>query len=297
LCEVYEADGVTPHPTNHRHTLVKTAEQLGVYGEGVTNLNELPWFGWEQEYTLTKKKYPFAKDEVAEEKPIGHEVDTKEENKKPRPQGEYYCAVGSDNVIGRHIADKHMELCLMIGLEISGINAEVMLGQWEYQLGPVGSINGADQLWISRYILHRISEKQGVKVSFKPKPLEGDWNGSGLHVNYSTKEMREDGGYQVIRDTMPLLEDRHMEHMVVYGTDNEKRMSGEHETSKYDEFSYGESTRTTSIRIPAQTVLDNKGYFEDRRPASNANPYQVAQIMLETTLQREGVLENGAGTN
>jgi glutamine synthetase len=270
LCSVFNPDGLTPHESNTRHGLAKTMEELNIRG----NQNDLPWFGWEQEYTLTTKSgQPFGEGEGT---PLGHENPL-------RPQGDYYCGIGSDTVIGRNIAEEHMKLCTSIGLTISGINAEVMLGQWEYQLGPVTPANGSDQLWISRYILQRVAEKHGVKVSFHPKPKSGDWNGSGCHVNFSTKEMREEGGLDKILEVMGKMEDLHDEHISVYGIDNEKRMTGEHETSNIKDFSWGYSTRDTSIRIPAQTKLDGKGYFEDRRPASNCDPYLVSKRMLETT--------------
>lgn len=267
LCEVLNPDG-TPHPTNSRHKLVSKISELGIDPSS-------PWFGWEQEYTLTHKpNMPFGEGIGL---PLGFQID-----KTPRPQGDYYCGIGSDTVIGREIAEEHMNKCLEIGLNLSGINAEVLLGQWEYQIGPVTAINGSDQLWISRYILQRVAEKYNVNVSFHPKPIEGDWNGTGCHVNFSTKEMREEGGFDIILDAMDKLKKNHKKHIEVYGLDNEKRLTGKHETSGINDFSYGYSTRDTSIRIPAQAIVDKKGYFEDRRPASNCDPYMVSKRMLET---------------
>jgi glutamine synthetase len=272
LCEVLNPDG-TPHETNHRNKLSEKIESLGLKDEW--KKDEMPWFGWEQEYTLTHKP----------ENPFGFEGSLPlgfGNGSKPRQQGDYYCGIGSDTVVGREIVEEHMNLCMQIGLEMSGINAEVLLGQWEYQIGPVTALKGADQLWISRYLLQRVAEKYNVNVSLHPKPLSGDWNGSGCHVNFSTKEMREEGGIEYIKQAMSKLESKHNEHIEVYGLYNDKRMTGEHETSSIHDFSYGFSTRDTSIRIPAQASVEGKGYFEDRRPASNCDPYQVANIMLET---------------
>ena len=278
FCEVLNPDG-TPHKTNKRHILVEKLKEIGLINENgfeIGSFDEKPWFGWEQEYTLTHKpKNPFGFE--LESLPLGFN-----ENLNPRPQGDYYCGIGSDSVIGRKIVERHMELCLEIGLNMSGINAEVLLGQWEYQIGPVSALQGSDELWLSRYILQRVAEEFEVNVSLHPKPIEGDWNGSGCHVNFSTKEMREEGGLEIIKDSMVKLEKRHKEHITVYGLDNDKRMTGQHETSSIHDFSYGFSTRDTSIRIPAQASVEGKGYFEDRRPASNCDPYQVANIMLET---------------
>lgn len=272
LCEVMNPDG-TSHKSNHRGDLMNKIEELGLTENA--NKNELPWFGWEQEYTLTHKpEMPFGEGIGL---PLGFQLD-----KTPRAQGDYYCGIGADTVIGREIVEEHMNMCMEIGLDISGINAEVLLGQWEFQIGPVTALNGSDQLWISRYILDRVAEKHNVNVSLHPKPIKGDWNGTGCHVNFSSKEMRQEGGLDLIKDTMVKLESNHMEHIAVYGLHNDQRLTGAHETSGIHEFSFGYSTRDTSIRIPAQAIVENKGYFEDRRPASNCNPYQVALRMLQT---------------
>jgi glutamine synthetase len=274
LCEVLNPDG-TPHKTNHRNKLSKLVSELNIPSQK----SDSDWFGWEQEYTLTHK--PKSKFAEGEGLPLGFEnhpggFDT------PRPQGDYYCGVGSDTVVGREIVEKHMDMCMEIGLDISGINAEVLLGQWEYQIGPVTATEGSDQLWLSRYILQRVAEQWDVNVSFHPKPLQGDWNGTGCHVNFSTKQMREDGGIEIIKSTMPKLERNHENHIKVYGLFNDMRLTGAHETSSIHDFSYGFSTRDTSIRIPAQALVEGRGYFEDRRPASNCDPYQVSHRMLET---------------
>jgi len=271
LCEVLNPDG-TLHPTNKRGELREFMEKNKITDSKVS-LEKANWFGWEQEYTLTTK--PNFKE--GEGLPLGFRP-----NEEPRPQGDYYCGVGADNITGRRIVEEHLEKCVEAGLDISGINAEVMLGQWEYQIGPVTSLEGSDQLWVSRYILQRVAEENGVKISFHPKPKTGDWNGSGCHVNFSTPEMRKEDGIKLIKDTMAKLTLTHDEHIKVYGLYNEKRMTGEHETSSINDFSYGYSTRDTSIRIPAQSIIDGKGYFEDRRPASNCDPYSVALRMLKT---------------
>ena len=271
FCEVLNPDG-TPHPTNNRRKLADTLNHLNI-NSMIKDLS--PWLGWEQEYTLTHKpNMPFGEGIGL---PLGFEV-----GKNPRAQGDYYCGIGADTVIGRQIVEEHMNMCLEIGLDISGINAEVLLGQWEYQIGPVTPLNGSDQLWISRYILERVAEKHNVNVSLHPKPMKGDWNGTGCHVNFSTKQMREDGGFEIIQETMSKLQENHLAHIEVYGLHNEQRLTGEHETSGINEFSFGYSTRDTSIRIPAQSIIEGKGYFEDRRPASNCDPYLVTERMIKT---------------
>jgi glutamine synthetase len=288
LCEVFNSDGETPHKTNKRVKLRSQLKNLGLM-ESIDFINhstdgikkvvhpkmeDSPWFGWEQEYTLmTKPDF-----QEGDGLPLGFRP-----NSQPREQGDYYCGIGSDNVIGRKIVEEHLEKCVEVGLDVSGINAEVLLGQWEYQIGPVTALNGSDQLWISRYILERVAENHRIIVSYHPKPIkEGKWNGSGCHVNFSNKEMREEGGIAKILETMKGLKENHKEHIAVYGLHNEERSTGELETSDINKFSFGYSTRDTSVRIPVQTKIDGKGYFEDRRPASNCDPYMVSERMLET---------------
>ncbi|MEJ2399470.1 MAG: glutamine synthetase beta-grasp domain-containing protein, partial [Gammaproteobacteria bacterium] len=241
LCEVMNPDG-TPHPSNTR----------ALYDD-----DEDYWFGFEQEYVFTIEGLPLGFPEKG----------------YPRPQGPYYCAVGHGNVAGRDIVEEHLDICLEAGLDITGIIAEVMLGQWEFQCFGKGAKKAGDDLIISRYLLHRTAEKYGVNVDFHPKPIKGDWNGSGMHTNFSNKEMRDKGGKELMEGILNKLGEVHMKHIEVYGSDNHERLTGKHETQAIDTFSYGVSDRGASIRIPVSTAQNWKGYLEDRRPASNADPY------------------------
>jgi glutamine synthetase len=256
MCEVLEASG-NPQASNHRAALRQSA-QLYAHHE--------PWFGIEQEYTLFQGA-----------KPLGWPADG-----FPAPQGKYYCGVGAEEVYGREIVEKHLKACLDAGLSIAGINAEVMPGQWEFQVGVLGPLEVADELWISRWLLKRIAEDYGVSVSFAPKPVKGDWNGTGAHTNFSTKTMREPGGMRVIEEACKKFGQHHEAHISVYGAGNEERLTGKHETCDIHTFRFGASDRGASIRIPMPTVDKGCGYLEDRRPAANADPYQVATAILET---------------
>jgi glutamine synthetase len=233
----------------------------------------IPWFGIEQEYTL------FEADNVT---PYGWP-----KGGFPGPQGPYYCGAGAHSAFGRLIADAHYRACLYSGISVSGINAEVMPGQWEYQVGPCTGIESGDQLWMSRYIMLRVCEDFGINVSFDPKPIPGDWNGAGCHTNVSTLAMRENGGMKYIIEALEKLKLKHKEHIDVYGQGNDRRLTGKHETASINEYSYGVANRGCSIRIPRQTEAENKGYFEDRRPASNMDPYMVTSRIMKTIILNE----------
>ena len=257
LCEVYYFDG-TPHESNTRSLLRPTAKR---------HADQECWFGIEQEYTMFQSG-----------RPLGWP-----ERGYPAPQGPFYCGVGADEVFGRQMAEEHLNACIDAGLQISGVNAEVMPGQWEYQIGPVGPLVVSDQLIISRWLMYRIGEKYDVSATLSAKPVRGDWNGAGGHTNFSTKKMRAPGGIKVIEEACERLSERADLHVQNYGFGIEQRLTGLHETCNYKEFRYGVGDRGASIRIPAQVAADGCGYLEDRRPCANLDPYVVTRLLIETT--------------
>jgi glutamine synthetase len=254
LCEVLLTD-MSPHPTNTRHATAAIHEKYKA---------QEPWFGVEQEYTL-----------FLGSRPLGFP-----ENGFPAPQGPYYCGVGADEIYGRPLVEAHMSACLEAGLLLSGINAEVMPGQWEFQIGPADTLAVGDHLWLARWLLYRIGEDFGINATIDPKPAKGDWNGAGMHTNFSTKAMRD--GYDPIIAACEALGEKPLEHVKLYGQGIEARLTGLHETAPWNEFSYGVSNRGASVRIPWQVEVDKKGYIEDRRPNANADPYLVAGKIVDT---------------
>ncbi len=254
MCEVLNADG-TAHSTNARATIDDDDNDF--------------WFGFEQEYCINDPETG---------KPIGFPADG-----YPEPQGPYYCSVGTGRAVGREIVEEHMDLCIDAGLNIEGINAEVMMGQWEYQIFAKGAKSAGDQIWVARYLLDRTAEKYGLEIDLHPKPVKGDWNGSGMHANFSDSGLRNAGNKAHYEEVCEKFRGRVKEHMDVYGAYNEQRLTGKHETQSMDKFSYGVSDRGASIRIPIATVESGwKGWLEDRRPASNADPYKVASVIIKT---------------
>jgi glutamine synthetase len=255
VTEVFSADG-SVHSTNTRAPLRAVAEKHAA---------QECWFGMEQEYTFFKHGRPLGWPEQG----------------YPAPQGPFYCGVGADEVFGRPIVERHADACLAAGLKFSGINAEVMPGQWEFQIGPAGPLEVGDHLNVARWLLYRIGEDFGVSATLAPKPVTGDWNGAGMHTNFSTKAMRADGGMKVIEAACEKLRPRADLHIANYGDGIEQRLTGKHETASYKNFLYGVGNRGASIRIPLQCSIDGKGYMEDRRPCANADPYVVARLIVE----------------
>ncbi|MCB1536453.1 MAG: glutamine synthetase beta-grasp domain-containing protein [Rhodoblastus sp.] len=255
MCEVMMPDGVTPHESNTRATILDDAGA---------------WFGFEQEYFFYK-----------DGRPLGFP-----DKGYPPPQGPYYTGVGFSNVgdVARQIVEEHLDLCLHAGINHEGINAEVAKGQWEFQIFGKGSRKAADEMWMARYLLQRLTEKYGIDIEFHCKPLGAtDWNGSGMHANFSTEFMRTVGGKEYFEALMKAFEKNVTDHIAVYGPDNHMRLTGHHETQAIDKFSYGIADRGASIRVPHSFVNNGyKGYLEDRRPNSQGDPYAIASQILKT---------------
>jgi len=253
MTEVLNPDS-TPHVSNGRATIDDDDNDF--------------WFGFEQEYFLwdpeTNLPYGFPRDQT--------------------PQGQFYCSVGAKNAFGREMIEEHIDLCIEAGINIEGINAEVAAGQWEFQCFAKGAKQAGDEIWVARYLLERLGEKYGLAINWHPKPLGAtDWNGSGMHANFSNTALRTSGSKDVYEKICEAFRPVVKEHIAVYGADNHMRLTGEHETQSIDEFSFGVSDRGASIRIPIMTVEKGwKGWLEDRRPASNGDPYKIAGRIIKT---------------
>lgn len=262
MCEVLNADG-TPHVSNARAKIDDDDNEF--------------WFGFEQEYFIMDRNTQL---------PLGFPV-----GGYPGPQGLYYCSVGGKNTHGRQFVEEHADQCIDAGLNFEGINQEVASGQWEFQLFAKGAKKAGDEIWVARYLLQRLTEDYGYYIEFHPKPVKGDWNGSGMHANFSNETLRTCGSREVYETICEAFRPVTKEHIEVYGEFNDQRLTGKHETASIDDFSYGVSDRGASIRIPIITVERGwKGWLEDRRPASNADPYKIAARIVKTVKSAEAQL-------
>ena len=255
LCETFHVDG-KPTAENTRHNATTIFDM---------SVEQKPWFGLEQEYFIF------------------------DENKYSKETTMHYCGIGCD-ISHRQLVEEHMAACLTSGLNISGINAEVSKDQWEFQIGPSEGIRAADELLMARFLLERIAEKYQKTICYDPKPF-AHVNGSGCHTNFSTILMRNkkdkygNGGIVEIQRVIKNMEKHHIEDIEHYGKDNDKRLSGIHETSSYSVFSWGVANRGASVRINNNTDCSGFGYFEDRRPAANMDPYLVTSILMERVIE------------
>jgi glutamine synthetase len=255
MAEVLNPDG-TPHATNARATID-------------SDVDDDFWFGFEQEYFIM---------DTHTDLPLGFPP-----GGYPGPQGLYYCSVGGKNTHGRELVERHADYCIQAGLNFEGINQEVACGQWEFQIFAKGAKNAGDQIWVARYLLDRLTEEYGWYIEYHPKPIKGDWNGSGMHANFSNTLLRTCGSKETYEKVCEAFRPVTKEHIEVYGAYNELRLTGKHETASINDFKYGVSDRGASIRIPILTVERGwKGWLEDRRPASNADPYKVAARIIKT---------------
>ena len=182
--------------------------------------------------------------------------------KHPKEQGDYYCGVGNQNIAMRSLAEKHYLYCITAGLNISGMNSETAPNQWRFKIGHCVGIVAADELILARYILTKLSEQFGIDISYKSKPLPNPWNISGLHVNFSTSETRDNDGINKLNTYIQNLTNKHIEHLLVYG-DNSDNCN-------------------VNISITGKVKREKKGYLKDNRPLSDADPYLVISKIFET---------------
>ncbi len=303
LCECHEPPRIKPdgtvEPTKPLPT--NTRNQCNKFMEAAKD--QKPWFGIEQEYSImdSKTKWPLGwprNGYPGEQGPVCRQTPARALLSGALPLSrrlslalarsyriQYYCAAGAGAAIGRDLVEAHLKACVYAGINISGINAEVMPSQWEYQVGPCVGIDGGDQMMMSRYLLLRLAELYNVEVTLDPKPIPGDWNGAGGHVNYSNEDTRKaEVGWDNIQKQIEKLGKRHGHHIALYGEGNERRLTGKHETSSMSDFSWGVANRGASIRVGRMVPVEKCGYYEDRRPASNLDPYVVTGLLVETTL-------------
>jgi glutamine synthetase len=260
LCDIYNNE-LKPHINNNRYI----ANQIF---KNNNYKDHKPLFGIEHEFFVY---------DLNTGKPLGFHMG----NYLPHPQGDYYCGVGTGKAYGRDFLDKLLKLCYKAGVNVTGSNLEVCPGQMEIQICS-NDIKAGDDSLIFKYISARLGEQYNYCIDFRSKPIKGDWNGSGCHVNFSINNMMEDDSYDRILTIIKKLEKSHKNHIDIYGKDNHERLTGKHETSSLEQFTYGVANRGCSIRIPTETFKNKKGYLEDRRPGASADMYLVTSKIFET---------------
>jgi len=260
ICDTYRPDG-TPTESNTRNAATK------VFSKNAVSLK--PRFGIEHEFFVIDNSTGY---------PLGYSPEGTE------AQGKYYCGVGAGRAIGRDFLSKGLHLANKAGVKVTGSNFEVAPGQMEIQVCNYGIRAGDDSMAL-KYILARLGEEYNYSIDYSAKPLKGDWNGSGCHINFSTSLMMDqERGRACIDEFIEKLASRHHEHIAVYGSDNGERLTGKHETSDMDTFSYGVADRTASIRIPRDTDKFGYGYIEDRRPSGSVDIYTATSRIFQTYL-------------
>ncbi len=269
-----------PHPDNTRD------RAYDIFSDP-TVLDQDCWFGMEQEFFVTTTNTGPYNTNV----PVGmNTVDGKEwVSLSGKEQGDFYCGVGPNNVSTntRKFAEQLLENCLYAELTTTGFNFEVAPAQCEFQIFGKG-LDAADQLLLFRYIALITAEQDNLSINFHPKPMDGDWNGSGCHTNFSSRDMRNrentDDSYQSILKAITNLKKFHDKHIDNYGADNKLRLTGQHETADWKTFTHGVADRSASVRVPSQTYFDAHGYIEDRRPSSNCDPYLVTSLIAQSVV-------------
>ncbi|KAH1005778.1 glutamine synthetase 2 cytoplasmic isoform X1 [Dendroctonus ponderosae] len=262
LCETFSHDK-KPTKTNHRQCCIEVLNKV---------CEQEVMFGFEQEFYLIGPQGD----------PYGWPCGS-----TPKSSGKNYSGIGSQRVVGREVLECIYRCCLYSGIEIYGTTAERAYGQWEVLTGPTLSIKAADDLWMARYIIQRVAEEFGLSASFKANLVK---NGvpSGLHTNMSTKCTRDDGGLKHIQDYICKLEKNHKTDQKYYdcseGKHLKERLTGRHHTCNIEKFKSGVGDRTACIRISPAVADKKKGFFEDRRPCSCADPYNIITALVNTCL-------------